>query len=296
LKQAYGSNGAEQVPVTEWNRVVLRLVREALDDGERRVDRLTKIPLVVVAMTAEQVAELNRGEKVPVPVMPTTLSQVMQLSFTSGQIDAARYGATALDWQPFRAGQSIGSLIDDFERARRTYRENDDRLLRQRPLLVSYDHCLTGPNAASEELIQLQQAASIVVVDGVSLLHQDVWGAVVAAGLHTAPNASILGIGPLLPAPESPAENYEQLEEVLFTQLLMRQAHERARAKFHPGVGTCVFNIARPHDLGRWLHMAADHNATWTAERQQGSHPDRRDQLVEGPGREILDNMGRAGR
>jgi hypothetical protein len=281
LKQTYGSEGAEKVPTTEWNKAVLRLVREALDDGQPRADRLTEIPLVVVAMTSEQAAELDEGQNAA--VAQQTLDEVLQLSFVTGRIDSARYGATALDWQPFRAGESIGSLVNRFEVARRRHRADDDRLLPRWPLLVSYDHVLTATNPTDEELDRLQQDGSLVVVDSMSLLHRKVRDAVVQVGLHTAPNASILGIGPVLPAPESPAESYEQLEKALFTELLMNRAHERSRGDFHPGVGGCVFNITRSYDLARWLHMAADHTATWTAERWHRMHPGHAGQLYDGP-------------
>ena len=257
-------DAGDTVDFFEWNRAVRHLVEQALSDDERPV---VEIPLVVVAMTRGQADELSAGNKIYGTVRQGAYPDLMALLQDTTPFDPQRYGERPELWRPFDpephgSDPTVEQVIFDFDRARRDwYRDHQNGDLGPPPsyVFVPYAAALRDPATRRQARGHLQERPSLVVLDPLSLVHEDVLAEVLGNGLHTLPRAFVIGLGPRISSGLQPVRAYYAgVEQALFEGLLMTDPHDRARAPFRPTLSTCVLNVTHGYELSRWVQVASE--------------------------------------
>ncbi len=276
----HGRDGGHRVPIGEWNRTVREFAAQALYDGDNRVRQSPEVPFAFVAMTADQAAQLNRGEA---PSLAGNVqSEVLAISTPTGEVDITRYGEVPADWKPFDADVSVQAMLDGFDEARRNHLPLEDpRLLQRWPWLVSYTDCVLEPRGRRPDFDRMMERASLIIIDTISLLHAEVLG--VVNRLQSNTKACLLMVGPVYPALHTGMAGFSSVEEGFFTGLQLDLPYEKSNEDFYPPIAAPILNIASRRELARWVHVLADQIATWEVERASSIHVGHGEAVRSGP-------------
>lgn len=255
---------AGDVDFFEWNLTIRHLVEQLLTEGSARV---VEIPVVVVAMTQSQAIEIANGAHVVNGVKNGAFVQLMALLKKTAPFEPQRYGARPEDWEPFEPALdpsdslTVEQVIRDFDQERRLwYRAHvdDQDALTTRAVFLPYGQALRSQSTSKRARERLQEGPAVVIVDPLSLVHEEVYGEVIANGLHTLKRAFIIGLGPRISSSLKPVQSYFNVEAALFNDLLMNDPHDRSRSMFRPMLSTCVLNVTHGFELSRWVQVASE--------------------------------------
>lgn len=276
--QAVGAGGAYDIGFFAWHSAVRHLVESTpLADEPGAV--VVEIPIVVVAMTRDQAVELVSRKNVVPEIKDSTFTEVMALLEGTAPFDPERYGPRPEDWRPFEpeaTGSTVEEVMFGFDAAKRSwYRDHPGDGPPTRYAFVPYSAALRNPKTSVKARQHLQSRPSLIVLDPVSLMHNQVHKDVIANGLPTLTQAFVIGLGPQLAATSPPMSNYfRSTERSLFEALMMNDPHDRARSLFHPTLNTCVLNVCHDFELSRWLSIASEGIVSWTDQRRTGMAPE----------------------
>jgi hypothetical protein len=267
LPEADRVGGADKVGGYEWDRAILKLVREQLRPG----DDVRAVPVVFVAMTRTQADELQAALNGAGDEMQL---QVSQLLAETVPFLPDVYGDAPADWRPFgRPGHPMadpitaGDLLSRLSHERMSWSRahgDSDELLGGSYFFLDYTPLLWSDDKLKYARDHLKTNPSIVILDALSLLHPDVRSMFIGSGLPTAPKAFIIGVGPLFETETTALGKYVQsVERALFKSFSLDDALDRARSDFYPQLSACLLNVRHRFELLRLLQFASDNIDRW---------------------------------
>jgi hypothetical protein len=287
-------DGAALVNGLRWNQAVFDLVQEQMVTATK----VHPVPVAVFAMTKQQAAGLAESLATSANPLHGRLSSLLD---RGAAFDINSYGNTPTDWMPFyRAGYSmserasIAELLPRLSTGQMEYYALNayEERFGGAHFFVDYTGLIADPTTRDAALNQLASNASIVVVDAVSLLHQDVRGDLLDTGLATAPKAFLISVGPLLESELSPLGEYVKgIEADLFKELALTRAWSRSRADYHPQLSSCLLNVGNRFELLRIVQLASDNAERWMSEQSQRLNPEWNRRLPE-PSQRTAPSLG----
>jgi hypothetical protein len=294
---------AHAVDFFKWNRAVRHLVEQLLIEGSSRV---VEIPVVVVAMTNSQATEIRTGSQVVSRVKGEkndAFTRLWDLLNKTAPFDPDRYGSRPEDWRPFDpaldpSDVTVEQVIRDFDDKQREWNRehpaDEDGGLKPY-VFLPYGEALRSESTSNRARQRLQEGPALVIVDPLSLVHEEVYAEVIGNGLHTLNRAFVIGLGPHISSSLEPVRTYFDVEKALFNGLLMADPHERSRSIFGPMLSTCVLNVTHSFELSRWVQVASESILSWAERSSLRMHP-AYDQHVRRSGPATLPSMYSPGR
>jgi hypothetical protein len=263
IELARDVDDADRVDFFAWNRAVSRLVNTT-PLADQRPAGVVEVPIVVVAMTHGQAVELAAAKNVVPLISPGTFREVMDLLGQAAPFDPDRYGVRPENWKPFdsaseEADTTVEQVVARFDQTRRSWlQEHPDDDPAPSFAFLSFTDLLSDQATSQSALDYLKVRPSLVVLDPVSLMHNQVWAYVIRNSLYSRDRAFVIGLGPQLTAAASPLHSYfDRVERGLFESLNMDDPHNRSRS-FRPMQDTCVFNVCHGFEFSRWLNIASE--------------------------------------
>jgi len=162
------AGGADAVEPGCWQGVVKKLV-----DAIRANDPSVPLPVVVLAMTQQELGELDPNEKPDFGSSVNTLLHDVGI----GTIEALAqyYGPQRTDWRPFGSQLNIQQILDNLLDAINldiTQKKNPSPPFRWAPIENDF---WTDLQAARGQLPQFLSSRSVIVIDPIALYHERIY-------------------------------------------------------------------------------------------------------------------------
>jgi hypothetical protein len=210
------------------------------------------LPFVVVAMVAEEAAELSRPESLLAQKLGTdALQQFQELTASLVSQGAPpfleRYGAKREMWRPFASsGRTIAEDIAEVVRGLNEQRAPQLRGRIIKPQYYSFEALVRRDPALRVLYREIAETGCVVLLDELSMFHPTVYTAFHDSPLFGSEQAAVVTISPFDPYRAAPS------------QILERELSRRLAAAFDRFAldcdPLCEIGVGNEHRLKRWLH------------------------------------------